>query len=300
LDGEERRVVETQQKLTLLLKQIKQDEEREKEAVMDGSATIKRLEAEKKTIECEVSGATGNIEVLAKMLKEKKSDTLEAELLLDGLMTIQAERNVDRLNYVREIEERKEKNQNLQEQKITVEERLISLEDNNLFTQSLIGAEKNLIIAEQLISTTLLEFNEAEDKKQKIQQLEQEARNRHQACEGNLARISAEKEAVEEFLSADYEESGVPILEKLSVSKGYEIALGAALDSDLDADFDDIEVGHTSSAAAWDRFRQPKPAKARAPRTSHRKAAPRAMAKGGSISVTSIRFAAPDRLRIAK
>ncbi len=235
LDGEERRVAETQEKLSLLLEQINQDEGREKEAVRDGSATIKRLENEKKTIEDEASGASGNIEVLAKTLKEKQSDTLEAELLLEGLMTIQAERNADRLNYVREIEERKEKNQNLEEQKITVEERLASLEDNNLFTQSLVGAEKNLTTAEQLISTTLLEFNEAEDKKQKIQQLEQEARNHHQTCEGNLARITAEKQAVEEFLSADYEEGGVPILEKLSVSKGYEMALGAALDSDLDA-----------------------------------------------------------------
>ncbi len=106
LDGEERRVAETQEKLSLLLEQINQDEGREKEAVRDGSATIKRLENEKKTIEDEASGVSGNIEVLAKTLKEKQSDTLEAELLLEGLMTIQAERNADRLNYVREIEER--------------------------------------------------------------------------------------------------------------------------------------------------------------------------------------------------
>ncbi len=238
LDGEEQRVHETQAKLTAQLEHIAQDEVREKEAVQDSLTTIERLDREKKLIEDEISGSAENIEELAKILQEKQTDTLEAELVLEELMTSQAERNADRLNFAREIEERREQIQNLEDQKITVEERLSTLEDDNLFTQNLSGAEKKLKEAEQQITKMRLAFNEAEDKRQSILQMEQEARNMLQACEGKMARVLAEKEALEEVLKSDFEEEGVPLLEKLSVKKGYETALGAALDSDLDASDD--------------------------------------------------------------
>lgn len=244
LDGEEQRVVETQEKLRALLEQIAQDEVREKEAVKDSVSTINRLEIEKNFIEQEVEGAAGNIEELAKALELKQASTLEAELLLEELMNRQAERNASRINFAREIEERKEQLKNLEEQKITVDERLATLEDNNLFTQSLSGAEKKLKSAEKKITKMRLEFNDAEDKRQTIHQLEQSTRSALQAAEGKLARVKAEIEALEEVLSADFEEEGIPLLEKLKVSKGYETALGAALDSDLDASDDQASAIH--------------------------------------------------------
>ena len=244
LDGEEQRVMETQEKLNSQLEQITQDEIREKEAVQDSTATIERLETERKNIEDEIAGADGSIEELAKLLQEKQADTLEAEMVLEELMTSQAERNADRLNFAREIEERREQLENLEDQKITVEERLSTLEDNNLFTQNLSGAEQKLKEAEEQITKMRLSFNEAEDKRQTIQQMEQEARNLLQACEGKMARVKAEKDALEEVLSSDFDESGVPVLEKLSVSKGYETALGAALDTDLDASDDQDAAIH--------------------------------------------------------
>ncbi len=244
LDGEEQRLVETQNKLQTLLEQISQDEIRENEVVKDSSATSERLEIEKKLIEDEIANTSGNIEQLAEILELRQAETLSAELVLEELMGQQAGRNADRLNYSREIEERTEQIQSLEDQKITIEERLSKLENNNLFTQSLTGAEKKLKAAEQQITKMRLEFNEAEDERQSIQQIEQEARNNLQACEGKLARLKAEKEALEEVLSTDFDDTGVPLLEKLSVTKGYETALGAALDSDLDASDNKTDAVH--------------------------------------------------------
>jgi len=244
LDGEEQRVVETQEKLRALLEQIAQDEAREQEAVKDSVLTIKRLEIEKNIITEEVAGAEGNIEALEKVFEIKQASTLKAELLLEELMNHQAERNANRTNFAREIEERREKILNLEEQKITVDERLVTLEDNNLFTQSLSGAEKKLKSAEQKITKMRLEFNDEEDKRQTIHQLEQATRNMLQAVEGKLARVKAEIEALEEVSTADFEEEGIPLLEKLKVSKGYETALGAALDSDLDASDNQMSAIH--------------------------------------------------------
>lgn len=244
LDGEERRIAETQEKLSAQLEQIAHDEIREKDTIKDSVATIERLEREKSLIEEEISGSEENIEELAKILREKQADTLEAELALEELTTRQAERNADRLNFTREIEERRGQIKNLEDQKITVEERLSTLENNNLFTQTLSGAEKKLKEAEQQITKMRLAFNEAEDKRHSILQMEQEARNMLQICEGKMARVLAEKEALEEVLKSDFGENGVPLLEKLSVEKGYETALGAAMDTDLDASDDQNSSVH--------------------------------------------------------
>lgn len=244
LDGEEIRVVETQNKLKALLDQIAQDGIREKDAVKDSQATIERLNGEKKFLEDKMDGNSGDIDKLAHILSEKQADTLSAEMVLEDLTARQAERNADRINFSREIEERQELIQNLEDQKITVVERLETLADDNLFTQTLSGADVKLKAAEAAITNMRLAFNEAEDKRQTIQQIEQEARNKLQACEGKLARVRAEKQALEEVLRSDFDEGGIPILEKLSVSKGYETALGAALDSDLDAGDDETSAVH--------------------------------------------------------
>ncbi len=244
LDGEEQRVLETQNKLKTLLEQTNHDQLREKETIRDSGSMMERLEIEKKLIEDEIAGSSGDIDQLAKMLALKQADTLEAELALEALLNKQAERNGERLNFNREILERKEQIESLEDQKITIEERLSNLENNNLFTQSLSGAEKKLNAAEQNITTLRIEFNEAEDKRQKIQQNEQDARSFLQSCQGKLARLEAEKQALEEVLSIDHDEGGVPLVEKISVTKGYEIALGAALNVDLNASDDQDSAIH--------------------------------------------------------
>lgn len=239
LDGEEIRVLETQVKLKALLEQTAHDQSRENLSIRDSGEMMERLEIEKKLIEDENAGAAGNIDELAKILAMKQSDVLAAERILEEFLNKQAERNADRLNYSREISERREQIQNLDDQKITIEERLSNLENDNLFTQSLSNAEGKLKKAEQDITKLRLVFNDAEDKRQIIRQSEQETRTIMQSIEGKLARLKAEKEALEEVLSTDYDEGGVPLLEKISAAKGYETALGAALDADLDAGEDD-------------------------------------------------------------
>ncbi|MDG1858065.1 MAG: AAA family ATPase, partial [Emcibacteraceae bacterium] len=117
LDGEEARVVETQNKLQLLLEQIEQDGIRENEAVKDSQVTIDKLAGEKTFLESKMEGNSGDIEKLAQILAEKQADTLSAEMVLEELTARQAERNADRTNFTREIEERQEQVQNIKDQK---------------------------------------------------------------------------------------------------------------------------------------------------------------------------------------
>ncbi|MDG1438582.1 MAG: AAA family ATPase, partial [Emcibacteraceae bacterium] len=90
LDGEEARVVETQNKLQLLLEQIEQDGIRENEAVKDSQVTIDKLAGEKTFLESKMEGNSGDIEKLAQILAEKQADTLSAEMVLEELTARQA------------------------------------------------------------------------------------------------------------------------------------------------------------------------------------------------------------------
>ncbi|WP_417623298.1 chromosome segregation protein SMC [Paremcibacter congregatus] len=253
LDGEEHRLQETQGKLQDLLSQIDQDEQRERAVIKDTASILERLQAEKKDLLAQVENQTGNVDELAEHLNAKQSATLEAEWKLEELTQKQAQQTADKNNLTRNLQEADERLRFLAEQRTTIEERLVRLESNNLFTQALSNAENNLATSENAITHLSAKAREAEDKRQLFQQKEQDAREILQSLQGRLARIQAEKEGLEELLLDDGEATGTPVMEKLAVTPGYETALGAALDEDLEAPDDVTAKVHWRQLAAYER-----------------------------------------------
>lgn len=252
LDGEERRLQETQTKLKDLLNQIDQDEVREKNVIGDTASVLERLQGERGEILDTIKAQSGNVSQLVEILKEKQTATLDAEWALEDLTQKQARRNAQKDTLVRNLEEVTSRLENLNQQKITIDERLARLESNNLFTRALSLAENNLATAEKTIELSSQHSREAEDARQSIQQKEQNARDILQVSEGKLAKLKAEKQALQEILSGELGDHVIPVLDKLTVEAGYETALGAALDSDLDAP-DDVEAPrHWRALKAFD------------------------------------------------
>ncbi len=239
LDGEEARLTETQAKLKALLEQIDQDEARERDVITDSSSILQRLMTEKRELLDQVENQTGNLDELSEILKVKQTATLEAEWKLEEMTQRQARQSAERDNLNRNQTEAENRLTLLTEQRTTIEERLSRLESNNLFTQALSNAENALSAAENAINLMSLKSREAEENRQLFQQKEQDARGVLQSLQGKLARIQAEKEGLEELLSGGAsdmnDDNGRQIIEQLSVSGGYETALGAALDTDLEA-----------------------------------------------------------------
>jgi len=251
LDGEERRLQETQEKLKNLLLQIDQDEGREKNVISDTASVVERLQAEMAEIKQTIAAQSANVDQLAEILTEKQTATLDSEWTLEDLTQKQAQRNAEKDTLLRNLEETQNRLDNLNQQKITIEERLGRLESNNLFTQALSLAENNLATAEKAIEEASKQARTAEDQRQLIQQKEQDGREILQAAQGKFAKISAEKKALEEILSADLDDNIRPIMDKLSVEPGYEAALGAALDSDLEASDDEEAPRHWRDLKAF-------------------------------------------------
>ncbi len=256
LDGEEARLTETQVKLTELLEQIDQDEVREKDVIIDTASILQRLLAEKQELLDQIENQTDNVDELSEILKVKQTATLEAEWNLEELTQRQAQQTAEKDNLVRNREEAIRRLEMLAEQRTTIEERLTRLESNNLFTNALSIAENTLAEAENSISIMSLKSREAEDNSQLFQQKEQDARDILQSLQGKLARFQAEKEGLEELLSGGEQDSGTPIMEQLVVSPGFETALGAALDEDLEAPDDVTANIHWRKLMAYERLQE--------------------------------------------
>ena len=252
LDGEEQRLHETQEKLKGQLEHIDQDEDREKSVIGDAAGTIERLTAEKQQIRHEIENQTDNVDQLSEELKARQAATLEAEWKLEELTQKQAQRNAEKNNLLRDIEEAENRLANLNEQKETVEERISHLESNNLFTRALSDAENRLSEAEQAVHIQRGKSTEAEDARQEWQQKEQDARSILQAHESKQAKLHAEIEALEELLSSSSDREVVTILEKITVTEGFETALGAALDMDLEASEDEEDPVHWQNLPAFE------------------------------------------------
>ncbi|MCF6215027.1 MAG: chromosome segregation protein SMC [Emcibacter sp.] len=239
LDGEEARLTETQAKLKALLDQIDQDEIREKDVIADTTSILQRLQVEKQKLLDQVDNQTGNVDDLSETLKLKQTATLEAEWKLEELTQKQAQQAAEKNNLSLNLAEAENRHRALTEQRGTIEERLSRLEHNNLFTQALSNTENALSAAENTVNVMSHKAREAEERRQLFQQKEQDARDILQSLQGKKARIQAEKEGLEELLSGgvgnNEDGEGRQILEKLSVMPGYEAALGAALDEDLEA-----------------------------------------------------------------
>jgi len=235
LDGEERRLTQNQEALKSQLEQTDQDEVREQGVVRDAADVMQRLEMEKKALEDEINNQTDNVDRLAEELKARQEDTLNAEWALEELTQKQAQRQASRTNLARDVEEGANRLETLQEQKTAIEERLVSLESNNLFTRALSDAENHLSLSEQAIHKSREAYNEADQNRQEFWEQEQSAREELQAAESRLAKIRAESDALSEMLTDGLDENTEPVLDKLTVQGGYETALGAALDMDLDA-----------------------------------------------------------------
>ncbi|MFC7049001.1 chromosome segregation protein SMC [Emcibacter nanhaiensis] len=252
LDGEEQRLHETQEKLKGQLEHIDQDEDREKSVIGDAAGTIERLTAEKQQIRQEIENQTDSVDQLSEELKTRQAATLEAEWKLEELTQKQAQRNAEKNNLLRDIEEAETRLANLTEQKETIEERISHLESNNLFTRALSDAENRLSEAEQAVHVQRGKSTEAEDARQEWQQKEQDARSILQAHESKQAKLHAEIEALEELLSSSSDKDVVTLLEKITVTEGFETALGAALDMDLEASEDEEDAVHWQNLPAFE------------------------------------------------
>ncbi|MCE2509791.1 MAG: chromosome segregation protein SMC [Alphaproteobacteria bacterium] len=235
LDAEEARIQSAQRECAERIAQIESDLVREQALTRDAAEAIGRLEEERKNL---IASREGEAEAQAEATERLTAasaevDTLETELTrLTERVAADEARKAKLTEEIRDLEARRTR---LNEHASEINERRSRLQ-----SEGVEPATREEI--ERATATAMAAAAEARETAERMEQNRQlandkasEARSALHEAEAVLTRLRAEEAALAELLENAETGNWAPLADSVSVSPGYEAALGVALGDDLNA-----------------------------------------------------------------
>ncbi len=235
LEAEERRVAETRQDLLRRREQIAADVVREETLATDAGSAIARLEEERESLRAAAAGDEDAERAAGAAMAEASAAVGAVEERLTRLTEEVAATEAQRTTLARRSEETQSRIGRLEVQKAEAERQRETLAAQTKDSRALDEAATEAKRARGALDQAKAEEEDAERAREECRQRESEARERLQAAEAVLARLSAEDSAIRELLAQVEPALGPAIADGVTVEPGYEAALGAALGDDLEA-----------------------------------------------------------------
>lgn len=238
IEDEAGRIRARQLELDRRLQQLDGDIVREERMVRDNADILERLAAEEAALNTENAGAAER-EASTRAAVEQAASTLAAsEAKLAGLTAERAEAAASRNQIERTLRDTAERRDRFARQLADVDRELSDIASRVAGLPD--PAEKQLLVEQAL---ALLEETEAaaiaaEQAVAEARVAESAARPPVQDAKAELARIETEARTLAKILNAASGDLFPSVLEQISVERGYETALGAALGEDLDVPLD--------------------------------------------------------------
>ncbi|TIP60149.1 MAG: chromosome segregation protein SMC [Mesorhizobium sp.] len=238
IEEEAGRIRARQLELDRRLQQLDGDIVREERMVRDNADILERLTAEEAALTTENAGAADR-EASTRAAVEQAASTLAAsEAKLAGLTAERAEAAASRNQIERTLRDTAERRDRFARQLADVDRELSDIASRVAGLAD--PAEKQLMVEQAL---ALLEETEAaaiaaEQAVAEARAAESAARPPVQDAKAELARIETEARTLAKILNAASGDLFPSVLEQISVERGYETALGAALGEDLDVPLD--------------------------------------------------------------
>ncbi|MEI8699505.1 MAG: chromosome segregation protein SMC [Mesorhizobium sp.] len=238
IEEEAGRIRARQVELDRRLQQLDGDITREERMVRDNADILERLATEEATLNAENAGAAER-EASTRAAVEQAASTLAAsEAKLAGLTAERAEAAASRNQIERTLRDTAERRDRFARQLADVDRELSDIASRVAGLPD--PAEKQLLVEQAL---ALLEETEAaaiaaEQAVAEARTAESAARPPVQDAKAELARIETEARTLAKILNAASGDLFPSVLEQISVERGYETALGAALGEDLDVPLD--------------------------------------------------------------
>ncbi|TIN29456.1 chromosome segregation protein SMC [Mesorhizobium sp.] len=238
IEEEAGRIRARQLELDRRLQQLDGDIVREERMVRDNANILERLAAEEAALNTENAGAADR-EASTRAAVEQAASTLAAsEAKLAGLTAERAEAAASRNQIERTLRDTAERRDRFARQLADVDRELSDIASRVAGLAD--PAEKQLLVEQAL---ALLEETEAaaiaaEQAVAEARAAESAARPPVQDAKAELARIETEARTLAKIVNAASGDLFPSVLEQISVERGYETALGAALGEDLDVPLD--------------------------------------------------------------
>ncbi len=238
LDAEEERLKRARKQLEDRKQQISHDMKREKNLEKDAAEALGRLAAEQKEIQATSEKDEPHLKALQEDINRHQSAVREQQNAFDAKTEELAAEKAKQ----RSLQERLEHtDQSLQRISRRMEE--LGSEKKNI--ELVIGQMQQQGGYQDELDTVLMQIKETDEKldlfdakRSEADSAEREARDKLREAEKEKAAIDAEVKALLSLLQDSAGGEWVPVLENLSVRKGYETALGAALGEELEAPMD--------------------------------------------------------------
>ncbi len=233
LRQEEERVERRKEELQTLLAQILEDKTRERGNIADARLALKRIESERSALEGKADKATE--EQAANELQEAHRKASKAESAHDELSAKLAREQVRRENLEQDSASLSRRLKSLDEELERITNELLAADKDDGAAATIRAAGEAVKAAEnkRTESEGVVETSEAE--RLRAIEVRDSARQQHSEARSQISGMEAETRGLNDLLQRAAAGDGVAISEALSVKKGFETALGAALGDDLEA-----------------------------------------------------------------
>jgi chromosome segregation protein len=252
MDAEAARISARQAELSRRLEQLAADRRREEQIAADNAATMQRLADEEKVLLAEQEGA-GDRQAETLAAREGAVAVLaESEAALVRITAERAEATALRNQIERTLAETRSRGERLRRQSAELDRDAAEIADRLARLPD--PAEKKVLLeaAQAVLRVAESEVSAAEAAVAQARAAEAAARTPLQEARAELQRIETEARTLAKMLSLAIGGKFAPVLEQISVVRGFETALGAALGEDLDVSTDAAAPVRWSAFGATD------------------------------------------------
>jgi chromosome segregation protein len=277
LEREAARAKERIAELARRLVQLGADCERERQLSADAEAALARLEAERETLAHEAAAGVERRGEVETRVGAAATTLAASEARFGELTAALADLTAKRGQLEATIRGCDERRARLEREHTQVTEELEKLIADAARAVDLEGLAAATAAAQEAIAAAEVDTLRAEAAQSAARQALDVARQPLAEAERNTQRLETEAKTLARLLHVENKQMWPPVIDLLSVEKGYETALGAALGDDLDAPVEATAPIHWGGATV-DAADSPLPGGV-APLTSFITAAPDAMAR---------------------
>ena len=245
LDREEARAKDRIAELDLRLVQFAADGEREQKLVADAEAALARLIAEEEALRKEARESAGRRDGVDAKVAKADGELNAAETIFTDLTKQLADLTAQHNQFENAAREHGERITRITSEIAEIERELATLKsaDNAPLAAAVEGAQAALTEAEAAaVAAEAAHANARLDL--------EAARTALSEAEKGVQRLETEAKTLAKMLSLETRNLWPPVIDHVSVEKGYEKALGAALGDDLDAPVDASAPMHWSKVSA--------------------------------------------------
>ncbi len=238
IDQEAQRIASRQKELERRLAQLAQDIDREQQMIIENSDILSHLDKEEKLLSEEAANADRHEDKARESLEKTQRVLTGGEGELESLTSETASVSAVRSQLQRTINDSAERRQRLATQIDTVAKDLEAISAEIARTAGTEEKQQRIDSLQIEVSKAESAMAEAEQAALAARRAEEQARAPLSAARSELGQIETEARTLSSVLNAGTTDLFPAIVEKITVSKGFEAALGAALGEDLDVSAD--------------------------------------------------------------